>query len=154
MATILARYNTAASFEALLTRIGVSERQRLHLTDDEFTTMMSIVEFFQFSDIKQITTYFDDVNKTYANSSRREARVRFPPRVIAKISGVIWYLVHCVYSLHTIPDIARITMDQTVELGRLAREGLDPDPSSDDVKSSKDLAKARNVGIVFFCPKK
>ena len=138
MATILARYNTAASFQELLTRIGVSDRQQQHLTDDEFTTMKSVVEFFQFSDIKEITTYFEDVNKTYGNASRREARVRFPPRVIAKISGVIWYFVHCVYSLHTIPDVALITLDQSMELGRMAREGLDSDPASDDAKSNKE----------------
>lgn len=139
MATNLGRYSNADAFTAHLGRINLTDRQIQHLTDDEFTTMKDMVDFFQFSDIKEITKYFDDVNKTYGNSSRRETRVRFSPKAIVKITGVVWYFVHSVYSFHTVPDIATITNEQAIELGRLARELHDPNPSSDDKKSEDEV---------------
>ena len=148
MPTNLGRYTNADSFTTFLGVINLTARQIQHLTDDEFTTMKDMVDFFQFSNVKEITKYFEDVNKTYGNSTRRETRVRFSPKAVMKITGVIWYFVHSVYSFHTVPNIASITDVQSVELGRLAQELHDPDSSSDDKKPEDDVTLPTLKGAI------
>ena len=115
-----ARYQNENSFTEFLTRIGVGATQVAHLRDDEFTTMMDLIEFFQFSTINEITKFFYDINKAYATAGRRELRVKFPSRVILRLSGVIWYFAQCIYTFHTVPDLHSITGPQATSLGTLA----------------------------------
>ena len=132
MATNVQRFEDRAAFSALLTRLGVADNQATHITNDEFLTMKDIVEFFQYSSFKDIEKYFNDVNKTYGTASRRELRVRFPPRVVTRFSGVIWYFVHGIYSFHTVPNIADVTRAFATEIGALAQDLSSPGDSAED----------------------
>ena len=148
MATVTERFSDAESFTALLTRIGVSQRQRDRLIEDDFETMEELVEHFQFSSGSEIESYLLGINKTFGNASQADRRVYFSPVMIGRIVGTILYFCHGLYTFHTIPDINEIDLERAVELSYNYHQGrrLKNDDDSDDEDLDTSLPKLKGAG--------
>ena len=64
MGTIAERYEDDATFTELLTRINIPVRERNKLVNDGFTSLRLLVDQYS-SDIKEISVYLKDLNKTF-----------------------------------------------------------------------------------------
>ena len=71
-------YDSPTSFTNILTILRVGENERSHLTNDGFTTLREIVEYFERSSGSQIKKYFEKINSTFG-SSPVNRRVYFSP---------------------------------------------------------------------------
>lgn len=145
----LEHYESAASFTNLLTIMGVGENEQAHMTLDGFRNLKDLVSYFELSTGTQIRKYFEKINSTFG-SSPANRRVYIPPRIIERLSGIIWYYAHCVYTFHSIPSITRITVDKAISLGRLLDE-LNDVASKDEASGKKDdddvtLPKLKGAG--------
>ena len=83
MATITARYNDDESFTALLTRIGISPRERNRLSNDGFTTMKLMVDHYS-HDIDDLCKYLKELNKSFG-SANVNMRINFNPFMISRL---------------------------------------------------------------------
>jgi len=142
-------YESRASFANLLIIMGVEANEQAHITLDGFNTLKDLVSYFELSTGTQIKKYFERINSTFG-SSPPARRVYIPPRVIERLSGIIWYYAHCVYTFHSIPNIRLITAAKATSLGRLLDEIDDvlvkDDGSSKKVDDEVILPKLKGAG--------
>lgn len=146
MATVIERFSDADSFTALLTRVGLSQRQRDRLIEDDFQTMEELVEHFQFSSGSEIESYLSGINKTFGNASQADRRVYFSPVMIGRIVGTILYFCHGLYTFHTIPDINEIDLERAVEFV----EGSGDDKNIDFMKKENCLSFIEIVDFNYY----
>ena len=117
MATITDRYSCEDSFQAFLTAIGVTPAQANRLTMDGFETMKILVGYYQVTGPSDLEKYLRDLNKTFAGGAMA-TRVYFNPVIINRLAGCLNYFILSVHSLHTIPDISKITNVEANDYGR------------------------------------
>ena len=129
-------YESRASFTNLLTILGVGDSEQAHIRLDGFQTLKELVSYFELSTGTQIKKYFEKVNSTFG-SNPPARRVCIPPRIIERLSGVIWYYAHNVYTFHSIPSIMLLSADQATTLGRLL-DKINDVSTKDDGSSKKD----------------
>ena len=129
-------YESRASFTNLLTILGVGDSEQAHIRLDGFQTLKELVSYFELSTGTQIKKYFEKVNSTFG-SNPPARRVCIPPRIIERLSGVIWYYAHNVYTFHSIPSIMLLSADQATTLGRLL-DKINDVSTKDNGSSKKD----------------
>ena len=130
MATITDRYDDAASFTGMLTRIGLPNRERNRLNTDGFTTMKLMVNHYT-TDVEDLRKYLKELNKTYGTAAGN-LRCNFNPFIISRLIGVTHYFNFCVKSLHVIPDIDLVDLDESDTLGSFYTSEFKEISNSDD----------------------
>ena len=106
--TITEGYGDQVSFTELLERIGVTAAARNKLTDDDFTSMKSLVDTYH-NDMEGFQSYLKGVNKTYGARSTRP--IRFSPIVMKRLIATLFHFTQAVRCFHSIPNTANINED-------------------------------------------
>ena len=105
VATVTERYNDQDSFAQLLERIGVTAAASNKLTDDDFTSMKSLVDTYH-NDMDGFQSYLKGVNKTYGARSTRP--IRFSPIVMKRLVATLFFFTQAVRCFHSVPDTESI----------------------------------------------
>ena len=154
--TYAASYEDRLSFNDMLETIGLSTVQRDRIVGDGFATMKDLVDHHKVSGPKELEKYLKDLNKTFATaSSNTGLRVYFPPKLIKRLCGVLFYYRIVVLYFHSISDIDDITAEVADGYGNiwmnyessLIQDELDDDFSIPKLKGQSNWLEFRDSMI-------
>ena len=129
LVSVTERYDDQESFIELLGRIGVTAAASNKLTDDDFTSMKSLVDTYH-NDMDGFQSYLKGVNKTYGARSTRP--IRFSPIVMKRLIAILFHFTQAVRCFHSIPDTVNINEESCGALiavyeAHTSRKDLDGD---------------------------
>ena len=107
-------FTTEQGLVDMMYELGVGEKERDRIVDDGFGSIRDLIEQYE-HDIEAFRTYLKTLNRTFGSLSDRNRRVYFPPPVMSRFIGSIYYGVTCYYSCHTLPDFSLLTPDYAME---------------------------------------
>ena len=107
-AAIRRRFTTEQGFVDVMYEIGVGENERNRIVADGFVNMTEYVTQFE-NNVEGLITYLRNLNRTFATAIDPAVRVYFPPPIVNRMAGVLYYASQCYFSFHTIPDVGMIT---------------------------------------------
>ena len=107
-------FNTEQGLVDLMYELGVGNNERDRIVDDGFGSIKDLLAQYE-HDIEAFRTYLKTLNRTFGSSSDRNRRVYFPPPVMSRFLGAVYYGIISFYSCHLIPDFTLLTPDFAME---------------------------------------
>ena len=107
-------FTTEQGLVDLMYELGVGNNERDRVVDDGFGSVRDLIEQYE-HDIEAFRTYLKNLNRTFGASSDRNRRVYFPPPVMSRFIGAVYYGVISYYSCHMLPDFSMLTPDYAME---------------------------------------
>ena len=107
-------FNTEQGFVDLMFAMGVGNNERDRLVEDGFGAMRDLIQQYE-HDIESFGTYLKNLNRTFGASSNPDRRVYFPPPVMSRMIGALYYGVISYNSCHILPDFDLLTPDYAME---------------------------------------
>ena len=99
----------------LLHACGAGQNEMDRIVSDGFESMKDLVVHHE-NDVEIFKDYLKTLNKTFNNRTDPTLTVYFPPPVISRMVGALFYCKVCYYSLHVIPDIRNIDRSKATDL--------------------------------------
>ena len=103
-------FNTEQGFVDIMFDMGVGANERDRLVDDGFGSMRDLIKQYD-HDIESFRTYLKNLNRTFGASPNDQRRVYFPPPVMSRMIGALYYGVITYNSCHILPDFQLLTPD-------------------------------------------
>ena len=107
-------FSTEQGLVDLMFEMGVGNNERDRIVDDGFGSIRDLLEQYE-CDIEAFRTYLKTLNRTFGSTSDRNRRVYFPPRVMSRFIGALYYGVICYYGCHMLPDFSLLTPDYAMK---------------------------------------
>ena len=107
-------YNTEQGFVDLMFTMGVGANERDRIVDDGFGAIRDLIKHYD-HDVEAFRTYLKTLNRTFGASSNPDTRVYFPPPVMSRLIGVLYYGIIACQSCHMLPDFDLITPEYALE---------------------------------------
>ena len=107
-------FNTEQGFVDLMFTMGVGNNERDRVVDDGFSAIRDLLEQYE-HDIESFRTYLKNLNRTFGASTDERRRVYFPPPVMSRMIGTLFYGVATYYSCHILPDFELFTPEAAME---------------------------------------
>ena len=107
-------FTTEQGLVDMMYDLGVGNNERDRIVDDGFGSIRDLLAQYEY-DIEAFRTYLKTLNRTFGSSSDRNRRVYFPPPVMSRFVGAVYYGIICYYSCHSIPDFSMLTPDYAME---------------------------------------
>ena len=107
-------FTTEQGLVDMMYGLGVGDNERERIVDDGFGSIKEILAQYE-HDIEAFRTYLKTLNRTFGSSSDQNRRVYFPPPVMSRFFGAVYYGVISYYSCHLLPDFSMLTPDYAVE---------------------------------------
>ena len=101
-------FNTEQGFVDLMFEMGVGDNERDRFVNDGFGAIRDLIEQYE-HDIESFRTYLRTLNRTFGASTNPDKRVYFPPPVMSRMIGALYYGVITYHSCHMLPDFALLT---------------------------------------------
>ena len=107
-------YNTEQGFVDLMFAMGVGANERDRIVDDGFGAIRDLIKQYD-HDVEAFRTYLKTLNRTFGASSNPDRRVYFPPPVMSRMIGVLFYGIISCQSCHMLPDFELLTPEYAME---------------------------------------
>ena len=107
-------FTTEQGFVDLMFEMGVGNNERNRIVDDGFNSFRDLIEQYE-HDIEAFRAYLKTLNRIFGSSSDRNKRVYFPPRVMSRLVGMLYYGVISYYACHMLPDFSLLTPDYAMD---------------------------------------
>ena len=124
-------YNDANAMVVLLDTIGINGNQRARIINDGFPTMSDLVSHYEYN-VNDFKKYLENINKTFATSTRANARVYYNPRMVSKLLGVLHYFDQATHTFHMIPDMALVDNNLATQYGVVYKNFVKREKGGDD----------------------
>ena len=98
-------YNSEQGLVDLMFAMGVKANERDRVVDDGFNAIRDLIDQYD-HDVEAFRTYLKNLNRTFGASSNPERRVYFPPPVMSRMIGSLYYGIITVKSCHILPDFS------------------------------------------------
>ena len=106
--TITSAFDTEQTFVDLMHECGASQNEIDRIVDDGFGSMKDLVVHHE-NNIETFREYLKMLNKTFGQNPDPAKKVYFPPPVVNRLMGCLFYSKVCYYDFHVIPDLSIIT---------------------------------------------
>ena len=110
-------YNSEQGLVDLMFAMGVKANERDRVVDDGFNAIRDLIDQYD-HDVEAFRTYLKNLNRTFGASSNPERRVYFPPPVMSRMIGSLYYGIITVKSCHILPDFSLFTPEFAMECGK------------------------------------
>ena len=107
-------FQTEQGLVDMMFEMGVGDNERDRIVDDGFGSIRDLVEQYEY-DIEAFRTYLKTLNKTFGSSTDQKRRVYFPPPVMSRFIGALYYGVISYYACHTLADFSLLTPDYAMD---------------------------------------
>ena len=107
-------FTTEQGLVDLMYDLGVGNNERDRIVDDGFGSIRDLLAQYE-HDIEAFRTYLKTLNRTFGSSSDRNRRVYFPPPVMSRFIGAVYYGSVCFYSCHMLPDFSMLTPEYAMD---------------------------------------
>lgn len=108
--TVTGIYNSEQGIVDVMDTFGIPQVGINRIVGDGFNSMNALVQQYE-SGVEGFNSYLKSLNKTFGVNPDPELRVYFPPPLMTRLMGALFYCNICYYRLHQIPDIRLITSD-------------------------------------------
>ena len=102
----------------LINTMGGTQNEIDRLTTDGFTSMKDLVVHHE-NDLEMFRSYLKTLNKTFNQHPDPALTIYFPPMVMSRLMGALFYCKTCYYDFHVIPDVRNIDRDMASELYKI-----------------------------------
>ena len=107
-------FNTEQGFVDLMYTMGVGNNERDRIVEDGFGAIRDLIAQYD-EDIESFRNYLKNLNRTFGASTNDRRRVYFPPPVMSRMIGTLYYGVITYNSCHLLPDFDLLTPDFAME---------------------------------------
>ena len=101
-------FETEQDFVDLMFECGTKQNEMDRIIADGFVTAKDLVIHHE-NKTETFREYLKFLNKTFNHHSDPALKLYFPPPVISRLIGCLFYCKICYYNFHVIPDIRKIT---------------------------------------------
>ena len=105
-------------FVDLISAMGGTQNEIDRIISDGFESMMDLVVHHE-NDLEMFRSYLKTLNKTFNQHSDPTLVLYFPPMVISRLMGALFYCKICYYDFHVIPDIRNINKEMASEMYKM-----------------------------------
>ena len=130
----------------LLDACGAGQNEMDRIVADGFESMKDLVVHHE-NDVETFKDYLKTLNKTFNNRTDSTLTVYFPPPVVSRMVGALFYCKICYYSFHVIPDIRNIDRTMATDVYKVydsLTKDSDADPNNDVDNKIPSLKGASN----------
>ena len=107
-------FNTEQGIVDLMFAMGVGDNERDRIVEDGFGAIRDLVEQYE-HDIESFRSYLKNLNRTFGASTNPQQRVYFPPPVMSRMIGSLYYGIITYCSCHILPDFELLTPEFAME---------------------------------------
>ena len=107
-------FNTEQGIVDLMFAMGVGNNERDRIVDDGFGAIRDLIEQYE-HDPESFRSYLKNLNRTFGASTNPERRVYFPPPVMSRMIGAVYYGIVTYCSCHILPDFELFTPEFAME---------------------------------------
>ena len=124
-------YNTEQGFVDLMFVMGVGANERDRIVEDGFGAIRDLIDQYD-HDVEAFRAYLKNLNRTFGASNNPDRRVYFPPPVMSRMIGTLYYGITTYQSCHILPDFELLTPEYAMECYKFY-EGMrnDENPESE-----------------------
>ena len=111
-------FETEQDFVDLMFECGTKQNEMDRIVADGFATAKDLVIHHE-NNTETFREYLKLLNKTFNQHSDPALKLYFPPPVISRLVGCLFYCKICYYNFHVVPDIRKITKDMASNLYKM-----------------------------------
>ena len=134
--TITETFETEQDFVDMMFECGAKQNEMDRIVADGFVTAKELVIHHE-NDTETFRDYLKLLNKTFNQHPDPALKLYFPPPVISRLVGVLFYCKVCYYNFHVIPDIRKITKGMASDFYKLYEDlkNVDDSEQKNDTKA-------------------
>ena len=121
-------FDTEQNFVDMMFECGTKQNEMDRIVADGFATAKDLVIHHE-NNTETFREYLKLLNKTFNQHSDPGLKLYFPPPVISRLVGCLFYCKICYYNFHVIPDIRKITKDMASNLYKMYEDLKNVDES-------------------------